>query len=174
MLIKYLKILKIKRKILLNNKNTKYVIIETPNISGIDMIRIGNGSRIGPNSYISAEGGLNIGSNVIFGPGAIVWTRNHNFINANMLPYDERITNKPVIIGDGCWFGEGVKIAPGAKIGRGVIAAMGSVIFGEIPEFSIINGNPATIIKIRNDINNFNKLDPINDSYIINKINRSC
>lgn len=157
------------RKISLNNKDSSFYLVESERISGAERIRIGSGSRIGPGALISAEGGLDIGSNVIFGPNAVIWTRNHNFTNAKLLPYDEQIVDRPVSIGDGCWFGEGVKIAPGAKIGKGVIAAMGSVIFGEIPDFSVIHGNPAVVIRKRLDIKNFINLHPLKDSYLISK-----
>ena len=56
---------------------------------------------------------------------------------------------RPVSIGDCVWIGANVTIAPGAKIGDGVIISSGAVVFGEIPSCAIIRGNPAVIIGYR-------------------------
>ncbi|WP_448563830.1 acyltransferase [Thalassotalea ganghwensis] len=149
-----------------------HLLLGNCNISNIENIKIGNGCRIGDGCLINAGGGLEIGCNVILAPNVVIWTQNHNFINATLLPYDAKIKNKKVVIGDNCWFGEGVKIAPGVKIGNGVILAMGSVVFDDIPDFAIARGNPATVISTRTDIDNYHHLDVEKHSYIINKLLR--
>lgn len=66
-----------------------------------------------------------------------------------------------VKIGDYSFIGTNSIIMPGCTIGKGVIVGAGSVVRGEIPDFSIVIGNPATIIgdsreyckKIYNKIN---------------------
>ncbi len=49
-------------------------------------------------------------------------------------------------IGDYSFVGTNSIIMPGCKIGKGVIVGAGSVARGEIPDFSIVIGNPAKII----------------------------
>ena len=53
---------------------------------------------------------------------------------------------RPIEIGDFSFIGTGAIIMPGAKIGKGVIIGSGSVVRGEIPDFSIAIGNPSKII----------------------------
>jgi len=159
-----------KRKIQQHNPDVEFLKVESRNISGLEKFKIGNGCRIGPGCMINAAGGLTIGHNVILAPNIVIWTQNHRFKNASMLPYDSGVINKPVIIGNNCWLGEGVKIAPGVVVGEGVILAMGSVVFDDIPDFSIVAGNPALVIATRKDIEHYRDLDTQADSYLINKI----
>ena len=151
----------------------KHIILGNASISGIENFSIKDGCRIGDGCLINAGGGLEIGHNVILAPNVVIWTQNHNFINATMLPYDAGIKNKKVTIGANCWFGEGVKIAPGVTIGEGVILAMGAVVFSDIAPFSIAMGNPAIVKSIRKDIENYKTLDINEHSYITNKLKRS-
>ena len=49
------------------------------------------------------------------------------------------------------WIGARVIILPGCKhIGKGVIIGAGSVVTKDIPDYAIVGGNPAKIIKMRN------------------------
>jgi acetyltransferase-like isoleucine patch superfamily enzyme len=53
---------------------------------------------------------------------------------------------REVIIGDYTFIGTNSVIMPGANIGKGVIIGAGSIVRGEIPDYSIVIGNPAKII----------------------------
>ena len=59
----------------------------------------------------------------------------------------QQITTKPVFIGKGCWIGEKATILPGSHIGKKSFIAANSVVRGIIPAYSMVSGNPATIIK---------------------------
>lgn len=169
-LLERLRLYIVRKKISSNNPAAKALLIESHCISGIDSLRIGHGCRIGPGALINAAGGLVIGKNVIFAPNVVIWTQNHNFLYATKLPYDEKIIDRPVQIGDNSWFGEGVKIAPGVCIGEGVIAAIGSVILTDVPSFSVVRGNPATIHRTRSDILHYQGMDSDVDSYLAWKL----
>lgn len=172
-IIKKIKRLLTLRRIKKANKELKHIMLGYSSISHIENFIIKDGCRIGDGCLINAGGGLEIGHNVILAPNVVIWTQNHNFINATMLPYDAGIKNKKVTIGANCWFGEGVKIAPGVTIGEGVILAMGSVVLSDIAPFSIAMGNPAIVKSIRKDIDHYKTLDIEQHSYIANKLIRS-
>lgn len=55
------------------------------------------------------------------------------------------------IIGHDVWIGQGARIMPGAVIGNGVIIGAGSVVTGQIPDYAIVAGNPARVIRLRFD-----------------------
>ena len=55
----------------------------------------------------------------------------------------------PVVIGDDVWIGRRAMIMPGVKIGNGVVVAAGAVVTKDVPDFAIVGGVPAKILKIR-------------------------
>lgn len=54
---------------------------------------------------------------------------------------------KSVYIDDWSFIGAGAIILPGIKIGKYCIIGAGAVVKGDIPDYSIVIGNPAKIIK---------------------------
>lgn len=64
-------------------------------------------------------------------------------------------------IGNDVWIGANAIILDGVKIGDGVIIAAGSVVTKDIPNFAIVGGVPARIIKYRFDHEIIDKLEKI-------------
>lgn len=57
----------------------------------------------------------------------------------------------PLKIEDDVWIGAKVIVLPGCKhIGKGIVIGAGSVVTKDIPDYAIIGGNPAKIIRYRN------------------------
>jgi len=54
---------------------------------------------------------------------------------------------KPINIGADCWFGGNVIVLPGVTIGRGCTIGAGSVVTKDVPDFHVVAGNPARIIR---------------------------
>ena len=104
------------------------------------------------NSSLMQRGGVTIDDGCIFAHDVQVLTRNHNYDSNDLefIPYDQKYIEKPVVIGEYCWIGARVTILPGVKIGKGVVVAACSVITKDIPDYAVVGGNPARIIKYRN------------------------
>ena len=63
---------------------------------------------------------------------------------------ERRITQEyayPVTIGKDCWIGGGAIICPGVTIGDRCIVAAGSVVTRDVPDDSLVAGNPAVVKK---------------------------
>jgi len=53
----------------------------------------------------------------------------------------------PIKIHDNVWIGERAIILKGVTIGKGAIIAIGAVVTKDVPEYAIVAGNPARIVK---------------------------
>lgn len=54
---------------------------------------------------------------------------------------------KPIVIDDDVWIGFNPIILKGVKIGKSTIIVAGSVVTKDVPEFTVIAGNPAKVVK---------------------------
>lgn len=54
-----------------------------------------------------------------------------------------------IVVKDDVWIGHGAIILSGVTIGQGAVIAAGSVVNKDVPDYAIIGGTPAKIIKYR-------------------------
>lgn len=59
--------------------------------------------------------------------------------------------NPPVVIGNDVWIGAHVIILPGIHIGDGAVLAAGSCVTRDVPDYAVVGGVPAKLIKYRFD-----------------------
>lgn len=52
-------------------------------------------------------------------------------------------------IGHDVWIGEGVFIKAGVSVGNGAVIGMGAVVTKDVPDYAVVAGNPAKIIRYR-------------------------
>ena len=72
------------------------------------------------------------------------------FDPARVGAYIEQITGLPdTVIGHDVWLGDGAVILPGARIGSGVIVGAGAVVGGTVPDYAVVVGNPARVLRER-------------------------
>jgi acetyltransferase-like isoleucine patch superfamily enzyme len=67
-------------------------------------------------------------------------------------------TVRKVRIGDRCFVGGGAIILPGVTIGNESIVAAGAVVKSDVPERSIVGGNPAKVIRSGIEVGRFGRL----------------
>ena len=88
---------------------------------------------------------VTIGDNVFIGPNCAIYTAGH--------PLDYKARNeglefaKPIKIGNNVWLGGSVVILPDVTIGDNSVVGAGTVVTKDIPENTVVVGNPARVIK---------------------------
>jgi acetyltransferase-like isoleucine patch superfamily enzyme len=99
---------------------------------------------------IQAGGIIEVGEDVLIGPGAKIWSANHGFSDPSTPIQDQEYENKKVIIGNGCWIGANAFLMPGVNLGEGCIVSAGAIVGAKnYPPYKIIAGNPARVIGTR-------------------------
>ncbi|WP_216914071.1 CatB-related O-acetyltransferase [Nocardia noduli] len=53
------------------------------------------------------------------------------------------------VVGHDVWFGNGTTVMPGVRIGSGAIVASGAVVVDDVPDYGIVGGNPARLLRRR-------------------------
>lgn len=119
--------------------------------SGKDIF-IGDNSGLGLNCRIT--GPLTIGNDVMMGPNVSIFTQNHE---TQDLTKPMRLQTAPkfaVTVGDDVWIAANVIILPGINIGNHAIIGAGAVVTKDVPDYAVVGGNPARIIKYRCEVSN--------------------
>lgn len=110
-------------------------------------ISIGSGSGLGINCAV--HGPLKIGDNVMMGPDVTILTHTHNIERTDIPMGKQGMREAEVIIGNDVWIGMRVIIMPGVKVGDGAVIGAGAVVTKDVPDYAIVGGVPARIIKFR-------------------------
>jgi len=112
------------------------------------VITIEDGTSIGRRAVISGVKKIHIHKNVLFGPNVYVSDHGHNYENINLPIKCQGISAaKPVEIKENTWIGINVCILPGCTIGKNCVVGANSVVTKSFPDYCIIAGAPAKIIK---------------------------
>ena len=121
------------------------------------------------NCGLFCGGGLSIGKGTILAHDVQVFTQNHYYDGDDLqfIPYDKRQVNKKVVIGEYVWVGARSTILPGVNIGDGAVIGAASVVTHDVPPLAVVGGNPARILKYRNQ-EVFDRLKSKGKGYIQN------
>ncbi|KAI4956091.1 hypothetical protein J4E91_000301 [Alternaria rosae] len=88
---------------------------------------------------------VTIGNRCMFGPNVSIFAATHE--TEVQSRRDNIEYGRPVVIGDDCWIGGNVVILPGVTIGRGVTVGAMSVVTKDVPDFCVVMGQPAKVVK---------------------------
>lgn len=110
-------------------------------------IEVGDNSGLGLNSRVT--GPLKIGDDVMIGPDVMIFTQNHETSRLDIPMRLQTAPKKGVVIEDDVWIAARVIILPGITIHKGAIVGAGAVVTKDVPQYAVVGGNPARVIKYR-------------------------
>ena len=154
----------IHRQLIINNKNKislgKKVIL-FPNCR-IELIteyaneffnpkfKVDDYSQIHQNCHITCAEEISIGKNVVIVSNVTITDIIHPYEDINIPINKAKIKTSPVSIGDQTYIYNNCVILPGTKIGKHCIIGANSIVSGIIPDYSVVVGSPARVIKSYN------------------------
>ena len=115
--------------------------------------KVGNEGGIGYN-FKSINRTVTIGNYLMMAEDVLFIGGGHDFSRLDIpMGHQPALPKTPLIIEDDVWIGARAIILPGCmRIGKGVIVGAGSVVTKDVPDYAIVGGNPARVIKYRNSV----------------------
>lgn len=108
---------------------------------------VGNGVQISDHCKIDFTGGVTLEDNVLLSNGVTIYSHDHG--------YDPRShpADMALLVGRNAWIGAHAIILPSTgRIGCNAIVGAGSVVTKPVPDGAIVAGNPARLVKMRQDL----------------------
>jgi acetyltransferase-like isoleucine patch superfamily enzyme len=111
-------------------------------------LEIGDRFYINRYSMIDCHYSIKIGKNVQIGPLCYITDFDHAVtVDPNPDRHRSDKTYKAVVIRDNAWIGAGCTILKGVTIGLNSVVGAGSVIIKDIPDNTVVAGNPQRLIR---------------------------
>jgi len=110
-------------------------------------IILGHGVTIEQRCHITAASKLCIGNGTIMLFDVMITDIDHEYQNLNLPVRQQPLAVAKTIIGENCFIGSGAKINAGTTLGKHCIVGASAVVRGSFPDYCVIVGAPAKIIK---------------------------
>ncbi|MEO0514202.1 MAG: acyltransferase [Planctomycetota bacterium] len=101
------------------------------------------------NAGATIRGVVKIGDGVRIASYAQLVGFNHGINDLDRPIFEQPHSSKGIAVGDDVWIGANAVVLDGVTIGSHAIVAAGSVVTRDVPEWAIVGGNPARLIRSR-------------------------
>ncbi len=126
--------------------------------------RLGSNCRVHASARVWWPGNLELGDNVLIGPGALLYSQGHIRVGSDSVisqrahlcasshniadPHFQLVLD-PVTIGRNCWVAAEAFVGPGVTMGEGAVLSARGALFSDAEAWTVYRGNPATALKPR-------------------------
>lgn len=112
------------------------------------VLKIGDGCYIGRFSHINAAEGVTIEDRVLIADRVYISDIDHEYRKPGVPVIQQGVRAKgPVLLKSGCWIGAGAVILSGVTVGRNAVVAANAVVTKDVPDFTVVGGIPAKVLK---------------------------
>lgn len=111
------------------------------------LLIIGNHVSMEQHCHLTFADSMVIGTGTTISFGAMITDIDHEYQTLNTSVVSQPLCVRQTIIGENCFIGAGAKIQAGTKLGRQCIIGTNAVVRGEFPDYCVIVGIPAKIVK---------------------------
>jgi len=101
------------------------------------------------NPFAVVRGVVTMGEGVRVGSHASILGFNHIVDDVTRPMHEQGLTSRGIVIGDDVWVGSGAIVVDGVTVGSHSILAAGAVVTKDVPEWAIVGGNPARVLRDR-------------------------
>lgn len=118
--------------------------------SGSSM-HMGNHTALGPRCHIQATD-IVMGDYVMMAPDVLILGGGHRTDDISVpMGQQGQLERSTLTIGNDVWIGQrAIILGKTSTIGRGAIIGAGAVVTRPVPDYAVVGGNPAKIIRYRN------------------------
>jgi acetyltransferase-like isoleucine patch superfamily enzyme len=116
-------------------------------VNSNSLISIGDDVAIGQNVHMTSGGQLIIGDRTTFTENIMITNIDHDYEEIGIHVLRQKHLIKETIVGENCFIGFGAVIQAGTILGKQCVVGANSVVRGIFPDYSVIVGSPAKIIK---------------------------
>ncbi|MBX7497110.1 putative colanic acid biosynthesis acetyltransferase [Qipengyuania sp. 6B39] len=126
--------------------------------------RLGRGCRVHASARIWLPGNLELGDNVLIGPGAVLYNQGRITIGSDSVVSQRahlcasshdvddphfQLVLRPVTLGRNCWVAAEAFVGPGVTMADGSVLAARGALFADAETGTIYRGNPAVPLRKR-------------------------
>lgn len=109
------------------------------------------GSDCSLNNYVVlyGAGGITVHDGCRIATGVVIVAFNHEFGDLTRPIHRQPITARGIVVESDVWIGARAILLDGVTVGRGSVIGAGSVVTRDVPEYSVVAGNPARVVRHR-------------------------
>lgn len=121
-------------------------------------LKVGDDCSIGQNFVVSCLDEVVIGDKVLISSNVFLGDSMHGYDDPAAAVIDQPLLKRGAVrVEDGAFIGINAIVLPGVRIGRNAVVGAGAVVTADVPDCTVVAGNPARVIR---------KYDPIRQVWL--------
>lgn len=113
-------------------------------------VKLGDHCTINP--FVTLRENITGGHSIRIGAYACLVAHNHGFARTDVPVRMQSGSSKGIVLGDDVWIGSHAIVLDGITIGSHAIVGAGAVVTKDVPDYAIVAGNPARLIRMREPV----------------------